>query len=44
VFLGDGDELIPKTTAIGVSAAVLKALKTRGESDLRFPPFIRAPA
>jgi outer membrane protein OmpA-like peptidoglycan-associated protein len=33
IFLGDGDELIPETTAIGVSAAVLKALKTRGESE-----------
>ena len=33
VFLTDADEVIPETTSIGVSAAVLKALKTKGETE-----------
>lgn len=33
VFLTGADEVIPKTTSIGVSAAVLKALKTKGETE-----------
>lgn len=33
-FLENSDELIPGTTAIGVSSAILRRLKTQGESDL----------
>jgi outer membrane protein OmpA-like peptidoglycan-associated protein len=33
VFLTESDEVIPETTSIGVSAAVLKALKTKGETE-----------
>src|SRR5687767_6157737 len=33
-FLEKSDETVPETTAIGVSAAVLKALKTKGEAEL----------
>lgn len=33
IFLQKSDELIPETTAIGVSAAVLNSLKTRGEAE-----------
>jgi outer membrane protein OmpA-like peptidoglycan-associated protein len=33
-FLDKSDETIPDTTAIGTSAAVLRALKTKGEAEL----------
>jgi hypothetical protein len=35
VFLEKSDETIPGTTAIGTSSAVLKAVKSKGESELR---------
>jgi outer membrane protein OmpA-like peptidoglycan-associated protein len=33
-FLENSDEKIPKTTAIGVSSAILQALKSKGEAEL----------
>ena len=33
IFTGKSDEVIPETTAIGLSSAILKALKTKGQSD-----------
>ena len=35
IFLEKSDETVPGTTALGASASVLKALKSRGESDFR---------
>lgn len=34
IFLEKSDETVPETTAIGTSAAVLKALKAKGEAEL----------
>ena len=34
IFTATSDESIPETTAIGLSSAVLKALKTKGQADI----------
>jgi hypothetical protein len=35
-FLENSAELVPKTTAIGASSAVLRAIKNKGESEFAF--------